>query len=84
MSFKAPHFSYYVLVKNGKVDPSQPSQTSQQSNAGTDVSNGGNNGGNNGGVNTGDSTATVAVFGVIGAAALGTALVASKSKKSAK
>ena len=30
------------------------------------------------------NTATVAVFGVIGAAALGTALVASKSKKSAK
>ncbi len=79
LSFKAPH---------------QPSQ--QSTNNGTDVSNGGNNNGNNGnngsnngstnngGVNTGDSSATVAVFGVIGAAALGTALVASKSKKSAK
>ena len=94
LSFKAPHFSYYVLVKDGKVQPSQPSQ--QSTNNGTDVSNGGNNNGNNGnngsnngstnngGVNTGDSSATVAVFGVIGAAALGTALVASKSKKSAK
>ena len=94
LSFKAPHFSYYVLVKDGKVEPSQPSQ--QSNNGGTDVSNGGSNNGNNGnngsnngstnngGVNTGDSSATVAVFGVIGAAALGTALVASKSKKSAK
>ena len=94
LSFKAPHFSYYVLVKDGKVQPSQPSQ--QSTNNGTDVSNGGNNNGNNGnngsnngstnngGVNTGDSSATVAVFGIIGAAALGTALVASKSKKSAK
>ena len=91
LSFKAPHFSYYVLVKDGKVEPSQPSQ--QSNNGGTDVSNGGSNNGNNGsnngstnngGVNTGDSSATVAVFGIIGAAALGTALVASKSKKSAK
>lgn len=97
MSFKAPHFSYYVLVKNGKVDPGQPSDVSNggnnggNSNGGNNGSNGNNgdnngsnNGANNGGVNTGDSTATVAVFGIIGAAALGTAIVASKSKKSAK
>ena len=97
MSFKAPHFSYYVLVKNGKVDPGQPSDVSNggnnggTSNGGNNGSNGNNgdnngsnNGANNGGVNTGDSTATVAVFGIIGAAALGTAIVASKSKKSAK
>lgn len=80
----APHFSYYVLVKNGnepsqqqssqpsqqsQTQPSQQPQPSQQSQSG---------------VNTGDSAASAAVFAVIGAAALGTAIVASKSKKSAK
>ena len=36
------------------------------------------------GANTGDSSATVAVVGVMGLAALGTALVAAKSKKASK
>ena len=76
----APHFSYYVLVKNAEKQQSQPSQQSQtqpsQQSQQSQQS--------QPGVNTGDSAASAAVFAVIGAAALGTAIVASKSKKSAK
>jgi len=76
----APHFSYYILVKNAEKQQSQPSQQSQtqpsQQSQQSQQS--------QPGVNTGDSAASAAVFAVIGAAALGTAIVASKSKKSAK
>lgn len=79
----APHFSYYVLVKNAEPQPSQPSQQSQtqpsqqsQTQPSQQQS--------QPGVNTGDSAASVAVFAIVGAAALATAVVASKSKKSAK
>jgi len=89
-SATAPHFSYYVLVKNGEKQPSQQSQTqpSQQSQtqpsqqSQTQPSQQSQQ--SQPGVNTGDSAASAAVFAVIGAAALGTAIVASKSKKSAK
>lgn len=98
LSFIAPHFSYYVLTKNVEKseEPStpEPSQNVQPSNGNTDNNNNNNNNNgsntnnnganNNGGVNTGDSTTTAAVFAIVGAAALGTALVASKSKKHAK
>ena len=80
MSKVAPHFSYYALVKTEKQSsqpsqqPSQPSQQSQTQPSQQSQS----------GVPTGDSTTSAVVFAVIGASALGTALVASKSKKSAK
>jgi len=73
----APHFSYYILVKNAEKQQSQPSQQSQTQPSQQSQQ-------SQPGVNTGDSAASAAVFAVIGAAALGTAIVASKSKKSAK
>ncbi len=93
LSCKAPHFSYYVLTKTGTPEePSQESQQSQQSVApqqsqqsvAPQQSQQASQQSAAPGVNTGDSAATAAVFAIIGAAALGTALVASKSKKYSK
>lgn len=73
MNFKAPHFSYYVLTKVVEEPSQQPSQQPQQQSQTPGQA-----------TNTGDSSATAGVFAVVGLAALGTALVASKSKKHAK
>ncbi len=79
----APHFSYYILTKSEKQS-SQPSQQSQQPSQQSQTQPSQQSQSSQPGVNTGDSAASAAVFAVIGAAALGTAIVASKSKKSAK
>ena len=80
----APHFSYYILTQSDEQPSKQPSQQSQQPSQQSQTQPSQQSQSSQPGVNTGDSAASAAVFAVIGAAALGTAIVASKSKKSAK
>ncbi len=92
LKFVAPHFSYYVLEKT--TTTSQASSTSSQSStnkSGTTGSTSSSTGttsntGKGDSVTTGDAAtaSTVAVFAVMGIVALGTAVVASKMKKTSK
>lgn len=105
LSFKAPHFSYYVLATADKSTDTLSSDipgsgsnngnVSQASNSSSTGTNTGTNattssstttGSTTGSVTTGDTATatTVAVFAVMGVVALGTAVVASKMKKSSK
>ncbi len=101
LTFKAPHFSYYVLatkdVTTTTVVDNTTSTTSTASNttktgttttttSSTTTASSNTTTGKGDSVTTGDTATatTVAVFAVMGVVALGTAVVASKMKKSSK
>ncbi len=74
ISFTAPHFSTYVLANVAKsVESSDNSTTSTPSN-------------NNGTTQTGDAgfATTIVIFSIMAVVSLGTAIVATKAKKSSK
>ena len=96
LSFVAPHFSTYVLAdladeNNGDGNNGGDTNNGDDTNGGN-TNNGDNTNNDNNNTGKGDSTtatgdnsaATIAVFGVMGVAALGTAIASSKVKKSEK
>ena len=80
LTTKGPHFSTYVIADLKDEQNSNDNQNSGKN--GNQNSSDGKGDSNGNGTNTGDSaTTTLAVFGVMGLVALGTAVVSSKMKK---
>ena len=96
LSFTAPHFSYFVLSKGTGTGSSTSTTSTAASTTGTSSKAGttttgtttttSSSTGKGDSVTTGDSATatTVAIFAVMGIVALGTAVVASKTKKASK